>query len=86
MPGLLEAESFGHSDLDKLHLSACQLNQITVFERYRINANGPTVESRVARALNMVNKETVVPFGNGRHCNAGLANGGDDLGQGHFTP
>ena len=54
-------------------------------EQYRLGVDFRAVQRWFAAAFDMHHDKAVGPLGNGRHGHARLADGGDDLDQGHFA-
>ena len=54
------------SGVNELHLGACQLNHIAIFQRSGLDAKRRAIERWVASAFDMVNKKTAMPSGDGR--------------------
>ena len=71
--------------LNKLHFGTGQFKYVTVRQQDWLSADSGTVQCRCAGSLDMHHDKAVGPFGDGGNSQTGLADGGNDLDQGHFS-
>ena len=70
--------------LHKLHLGACQLKHVTIFQDDGLGAYWRTMEMRLIRSFDVRNDKTMWPFGDGCDCHARLAYRGDHFYKRHL--
>ena len=68
------AKNYKPSGLHELHLRARQLDQVAIFQGYRISLDGRPIQCGISSTLNVVDHKPLLAAGNRCHRNTRLAN------------